>query len=59
MLGLGADQRLVKVKSWLPSFDGEGCWWPTMLIQRSWGGRQTVQPRLWRWPWVKRGYYDT
>jgi len=41
---LHSDQRLVRVKSWLPSTDSYSICWPTMLVRCRGGGRETVQP---------------
>ena len=36
-------EKLVKVKSWVPSLDEEGMGWPVMLVDRA-GTRTTVVP---------------
>lgn len=51
-------QKLVRYKSFLPSFDRCNCrdwrqWglaWPTMLVDRA-SGRMTATP-IWNWEWL-------
>ncbi len=52
------DERLVRIKGLMPMVDRYGVAWPTMLIDRRGGGRQTVTP-IWNWarlraPWLKQ-----
>lgn len=41
-------ETLVRVKSWCPSVGEYGLEWPTLLIDRPRGRRQTSTP-VWRW----------
>lgn len=36
--------RIVRVKSWLPSWDGNWLGWPTLLIDKRSGRRETSTP---------------
>lgn len=42
--------KIVRVKSWTPTFDKQGMWWPTVSIDRNGYRRETSTP-LWPWPW--------
>lgn len=48
--GWDEDDRIVRVRHWMPSFDRSGMWWPTVLVDRRTGQRETSTP-LWPWPW--------
>jgi hypothetical protein len=51
--------RVIRVKSWWPSFETCGCrdwrqWgiaWPTMLVDHHSARRETATP-IWNWVWL-------
>lgn len=49
---LRPQDKLIRVKSWWPSWDKYGLEWPTMLIDANGYQRRTVTP-IWNWPMVR------
>lgn len=41
-------EKLVRVKSWKPSVSHHGVEWPTLLVDRRGGRRETSTP-VWAW----------
>lgn len=46
--------KLVRVKSWLPSYDGHWLGWPTLIVDRWFGERETSTPCWLRVPLRRR-----
>jgi len=45
--------RIVRVKSWLPTMGPYGVEWPVLLVDRDGGQRDTIAP-VWNWARVKQ-----
>jgi len=46
------NEKLIRVKSWWPSYDPHGPAWPLMLVDRRDGRRWTIVP-IWDWERVR------